>query len=638
MGGGSSKQPQLYDGPGEVTHGPVSGDFTHDSVRLLARGCGDGELHFDISDGWFARYTKKVAVTAAADYTGQLTIHNLVPDTTHRYRVAWTPKGKHPNFNRDGVRGGTFKTAPLPSSRKAFSFQFGSCIGGQGFGRREEIGWKIFETMKGFEPDFMLLLGDSIYADDKIPVEGTMFCKYHSEPGAEEVCTTKAEFHARYRHHLEDPHWASYLASTAVYNTWDDHEIHDDWGGPKLRASKPQLLQDGIAAFFDYWPIERGQAGKGTQVYRSFRYGKYAEFFILDCRQYRSTHSADSEHDTPYMDTMLGEEQKKWLRDGVNNSSATWKFIISSVPVSWPTGWPSPDIDGYDGWSDAGAAAELAYLLATWREAGVTNCIFLSADVHFPWAASYDPFQDGKPLFHEFGSTPLSALCLPPSKPSATLNPTILYAEGAFNGDLRNFAHLTIAEDGLLTFRLLDEKGGEHYSLALEPREPEGPLIHKSPEEIQFTEEYYRALGLDKDGNPLPDDDDDDKNNNTAATGQSEQGQVQQQEQQEDKEEVTPTPAPVDDEADKPTTTTTTNEATPAPQQEEEASQDGKAAQGQEEAKQDGEKDKESDKQTEEGEEKPPPVEVENEKATRTPSKKKKKKLPATPKDDDDDQ
>ena len=77
-----------------------------------------------------------------------------------------------------------------------------------------------------------------------------------------------ASFRARYKYHLSDGPYAKLLAQTPVFNTWDDHEITDDWGAAKLRAEgKEQLLQDGVQAFFEYWPL-CGVPEEPHRVYR----------------------------------------------------------------------------------------------------------------------------------------------------------------------------------------------------------------------------------------------------------------------------------------------------------------------------------------------------------------------------------
>ena len=67
----------------------------------------------------------------------------------------------------DAVRTGSFRT---PAD--ACSLVFGSCIGGQGYGRLaghgDASGFPIFAAMSMAEPDFFVCNGDIIYADNKI--------------------------------------------------------------------------------------------------------------------------------------------------------------------------------------------------------------------------------------------------------------------------------------------------------------------------------------------------------------------------------------------------------------------------------------------------------------------------------------
>merc|ERR1712232_194935 len=141
-----------------------------------------------------------------------------------------------------------------------------------------------------------------------------------------------------------------------------------------------------------------------------------------------------------------------WLLQTLDTSVATWKFICTTVPLCFPTGWPRPTETGFDGWADgdseveSGPELELRNILEHIRDRTISNVIFISGDVHFPFAISYDPFQSGSPLFHEFGCTPFSALCLPPPENGGdkSFNPTILFAEGKFAGNLMNFGHITI--------------------------------------------------------------------------------------------------------------------------------------------------------------------------------------------------
>ena len=197
----------------------------------------------------------------------------------------------------------------------------------------------------------------------------------------------------------------------------------------------------------------------------------------MDTRQYRSAHEKVPGVQTPVMKELLGTKQLTWLLDGLKASRATWKFIATSVPLSYPTGWPRPEETGYDGWSDgqwdtiSGPEIELQKIFEQIRDGPIHNVIFLSGDVHFPFCISYDPFNQGKPLVYEIGATPFHALPLPPPErgPDNTFHPTVLYADGKFGGDLFNFGHLIIDESAKLTFIIRDVKGHSLYELKLEP-------------------------------------------------------------------------------------------------------------------------------------------------------------------------
>jgi alkaline phosphatase D len=134
----------------------------------------------------------------------------------------------------------------------------------------------------------------------------------------------------------------------------------------------------------------------------------------------------------------------------------------------------------YDGWSDGsdeslgGPELELQSILLFIKEQQIANVIFISGDVHFPFCISYDPFEQGKPLFYEIGSTPFHALCLPPPEkgPDKSFNPTTLFVDGKFaDQSFLNFGHVKIDEDANFTFNLRDVKGRSMFELQLKPTE-----------------------------------------------------------------------------------------------------------------------------------------------------------------------
>lgn len=443
-----------------ITHGPLSGEVSAEGVTLWARGENAGTLLFEIADNadFSGDVTSvEVEVDEDSDFTGETRVDGLTPATQYFYRVA---------LDGGEARTGQFKTAP--DSASGFDFVFGACLGGQGYCRNPETGWEIFNTMLAQEPDFFLLTGDGVYASGGCPAnEG------QNVPGAETPAFDLASFRARYRYHLEDEHYANFLANTPVYTGWDDHEVRDNYSAGVLNSLNPQLLNDAREAFFEYWPV-MGTEENPYKLYRSFTYGDHAEFFILDTRSHRDPIvNWDPSPVNLAPKTMLGAEQFAWLQDGLKNSSATWKFIVTSVPLAYPTGFPQPQVDGRDGWANgadrSGYESELIALTHFFEAQAIENVVFLSGDTHWPFALSYDPDRDGEPNFYELSSSPMSAIVLPPpAQIDPTFNPTVLYAEGEFQGSLFNFGQITIADNGDLTFRILDREGVEHFSLALQ--------------------------------------------------------------------------------------------------------------------------------------------------------------------------
>jgi alkaline phosphatase D len=469
----AGSQPGLaqLDPPGQagdipaITHGPVSGEVSDTSIVLWARGSTPGVLKFEVAgnerfEGELQQAS--VEVTEASDLTGEVRVEELEPGQTYYYQVVLEADGQTSEAAQ-----GSFKTAPAATTRAGFSFLFSACLGGQGYCRDPETGWQIFETMLVQEPDFFILTGDSIYADTACPADSNV-------PGAEGPYDDLAGLRARYRYHLEDPHYARFLAQTPIYVTWDDHEIINDFSGQALATLNPQLFADGQQAYFEYWPI-MGSAEDPYRLYRQVSFGGLADFFILDTRSYRDPNvNWDPNPRTLAPKSMLGAEQFAWLQQELAASEATWKFIVTSVPLSYPTGFPQPEVDGRDSWANyterSGYESELTSLLFFIESEGIQNVVFLAGDTHWPYAISYDPDRNGEVDFYEFGSSPMSAIPLaPPQTLDPTFNPTVLYAEGEFQGTLFNFGQVSVADDGSLTFRVLDRDGVEHYALELQP-------------------------------------------------------------------------------------------------------------------------------------------------------------------------
>jgi alkaline phosphatase D len=376
------------------------------------------------------------------DLTGKLTLSGLTPGTRHAVRVSQ-------GAAREDVE---FVTAPPPEAPARVAFVWSGDLGGAGFCRPVDGGYRIFRPMAERRADFFLFAGDIVYADVPCDRPGTV-------RGAEFRARTLAQYRARHRYQHADPPLRGLLRGTSVYAIWDDHEVQNDVAGPY-----DPLMPVGRQALLDYWPIAP-PADEPTRLYRRFRWGRLLEVFVLDTRQYRSP---NREPDGPAK-TMLGAAQKRWLLDAVTSSSAVWKVVVSSVSLSIPTGRPG----ARDSWTGAspfglpvagdGFPTERDAILAHFRTHGVENLVFVVADVHHAEAIRHQPA--GAWSFHELVAGPLSASQGRPRPLDASLNPRSLFARGG----VLSFGEVVI-EPAQLTVRFIDDAGTVLFTHTIQPR------------------------------------------------------------------------------------------------------------------------------------------------------------------------
>jgi alkaline phosphatase D len=178
---------------------------------------------------------------------------------------------------------------------------------------------------------------------------------------------------------------------------------------------------------------------------------------------------------------MLGREQLEWLKDGLEHSDATWKVIVSSVPMSIPTGFPAAN--GRDGWANfdqtTGFENELLDILGFMADHGIDNPIWVTTDVHFAEAFRYVPFPREHPGFvvHEIATGPMNSGIFPNRLFDTTLNPTVLKFYGpnlptdvtSWTEAKRwfNFGTLEVGADGDLTAQIVNTAGDPQFSLTL---------------------------------------------------------------------------------------------------------------------------------------------------------------------------
>jgi alkaline phosphatase D len=379
----------------------------------------------------------EVPIEAERDRTGRVTLETLNPATRYAYEV-----------HHDGTRvRGAFVTAPPPAAESRVRVVWSGDLGANGYCRDVEDGYRIFRAMARRQPDLFLFVGDTVYADQGCGVRPHV-------PGADYVATTLSEFHGKHRYNRADPELQKFFRTTSVFATWDDHEVRNNFSGP----SEP-LMTVGLQALLDYWPIQ-GPPDEPRRLYRSFRWGRHLEAFILDTRQYRHPNADLDSTDK----TMLGAGQRAWLLRGLAASDATWKFVVTSVPLGMFTGgrysdsWSGANLFGFARSAPTGFAHERDGILAAIREQGIRNVVFVAGDVHHAELLRHEPAPGF--IVHEFIAGPLAARQGYPRFLDRSLHSRSLGSLGF----TPNFGELVV-DGSAVQVRILDASGSVRASL-----------------------------------------------------------------------------------------------------------------------------------------------------------------------------
>jgi alkaline phosphatase D len=238
--------------------------------------------------------------------------------------------------------------------------------------------------------DVVLHLGDYIYeygADDH-PVAPGGDTRAHGQP----LTTDLAGYRLRHAVYRTDPDLQAAHAAAPWIVTWDDHDVGDNYLD---RGDPAGFLNRRVAAYqayYEHLPLRMSSVPQGPQmrVYRRLGYGDLMDLHVLDTRQYRNVPPVPGgativgpERDDPRR-TILGDDQERWLADGLARSKARWQIIAQQVFFS-PRLFPPGDEIQLDSWD--GFPAGRDRLLATLREQRVRNPVVLTGDVHSNWAA-----------------------------------------------------------------------------------------------------------------------------------------------------------------------------------------------------------------------------------------------------------
>ncbi|GAB3755182.1 alkaline phosphatase D family protein [Microlunatus parietis] len=279
---------------------------------------------------------------------------------------------------------GRTKTAPAPDAAiPELSLAFASC----------QAWWEGWYTahadLAARQHDLVVFLGDYIY---EFGIDRGV--RPHSgEDYVTRETVTLDEYRNRYASYRMDPDLQAAHASAPWVVTMDDHEVINNWADEAHPSAPPaQFLVRRANAFRAYWehmPLRAAQQPQGPdlQLYRRFRYGKLAEFSVLDTRQYRSDQAYGDGSKPPGPETkdpartLTGDAQEKWLLDGWAASRSRWNVLaqqnaLARLDVQDGAGVVVP-MDTWDGYE-----ASRSRVLGGARDRNVRNLVSIGGDLH----------------------------------------------------------------------------------------------------------------------------------------------------------------------------------------------------------------------------------------------------------------
>ncbi len=272
-------------------------------------------------------------------------------------------------------------------------------------------------------PDFILFLGDYIYEYSK-DKNAKRTVREISLPSGKDLASSEEDYHYLYNTYRSDKYLKELHRNFTFLIIWDDHEYANDCYGfyapdhfIKDEESLKKLRISANRAWFYNLPVDvpfSDEFYNGIRTYRHFRFGSLFEITLTDERLYRSPHPCGEgtfrnryltegcgTEEEPYM-TMLGDEQKDWFFEKIENSDTKWFFWgnpVLFVPLKFEDYYVS--LDSWDGFQYE--RSQILQKVKNEKEKGsLKNFITLTGDIH-SFVAGYAEL-DGEVVFPEFAT------------------------------------------------------------------------------------------------------------------------------------------------------------------------------------------------------------------------------------------
>jgi alkaline phosphatase D len=340
-----------------VSHGPMIGAMRQDAGTIWIRTneVADVSVEYGLTADFTSTITTPALTTSSdQDFTAHFRIENLRPVTQYYYRILIDGVP-----STDGPQ--SFRTPPGAHNQQPVKFVVLSDFQAQNPA-------PVFASAMSENPEFVAMIGDFTHSDparnetDDATVLSKMRNMRRNTRGPLSVIGQefKSAFVTTYPN-LQRP----------VYNVWDDHDYCVN-NSDETCPFRSQAVQ----VFREYFPLAPAVPATRQGVWQYYRIGAIVDVMMLDARSNRDPVSLPDNS----VKSMLGAQQKSWLKTRLLSSVTPWKIILSPVPFN-------PGTKPRDAWGAYNT--ERQEILDFIAVNNIKNVVVISGDIHSGGAVDF---------------------------------------------------------------------------------------------------------------------------------------------------------------------------------------------------------------------------------------------------------
>ena len=199
------------------------------------------------------------------------------------------------------------------------------------------------------------------------------------------------DYRTRHSQYKLDPDLRRAMQQYPWICVWDDHEIaNNGWKDgaenhtPGAEGDWLVRRNDALKTYFDWMPVRKPDPNAPERIYRNFRWGNLVDLMMLDTRfegrdEQLSTGSPEL---TDTNRTILGVDQRNWMLNQMDTTTARWKILGQQVMVAPLRAFGQPvNLDQWDGYP-----ADRDRLYNNIMDNNIQNVVVLTGDIHTAWA------------------------------------------------------------------------------------------------------------------------------------------------------------------------------------------------------------------------------------------------------------